>query len=291
MKTLSVIFCTLLTGISFAQESMYANEGTSTFQSNPASFGNQETFSVNSFGQIQWTEYYGTPANFNVNTGGSIPLTKNKIHQLIVGGSYGYGQDYFTKEETMHLSLGYRVKWNEHIASAVAFGSGISDLRYNLFIPMVSGTGDELYFTRENHGKAVDFNIGTMHNWKTAYLGASITHLNRPKVGSAPVELAPTLNVQAGYKIPIMGHAVFPMLQYQSVNGFRRLQVITHYVFKNDLFSAGIGFRNGGNIIYGASVALKGIRLGYNYIDIRSRLSDAGSGMHELRLSYAVGKE
>ncbi len=288
MKKYTIILSIFISSISLAQEEMYANEGSSTFQSNPASFGNQEIWSVNTFGQISFTEYYGNPSSINVNAGGIVPLTKGLKHHLIIGGSHTANQSYFVNKQTSRLSLGYRLKWNENTSASVAIGPGISDLQYNLFIPSASVSGDMLYFTEENHGREFDLSIGTMFNWKTLYAGMSVTHLNRPKIGISPRELAPTYNLQAGYKISIKGHAIFPVAQFQHVDGFSSYQLMTNYVFKKDLFSVGLGYRSGGSLLLGASCELKGIRIGYNYSTLRSRLTSESSGTHELRLSYIV---
>ena len=288
MKNFVIILSLCTVSISFAQVDMFANEGNGTFQNNPASFGNQQVWSVNTFGQLRFTDYYGAPSSFNVNAGGLIPLAKSLKHNLIIGALYSYNQDYFINNATSRLSIGYRLKWNENMSASIAFGPGVSDLQYNPFHPMVSANGEELYFIEKNHGRAFDMSIGTMFNWKTLYLGMSVTHLNRPIVGDVPQELAPTYNAQAGYKIPVKGHSIFPVVQLQHVDGFTSYQFMTNYVFKKDLFSVGLGYRLGGNLLLGASCEFKGIRIGYNYNTLRSRLTSESSGAHELRLSYIV---
>lgn len=285
----TIIFLSLCIGsISFSQEKMFTNEGYGTFQNNPASFGNQEIWSVNTFGQIRFTEYYGNPSSINVNAGGIVPLLKGLKHHLIIGGSYSSDQSYFVNNQTSRLSLGYRLKWNENTSVSLAIGPGIADLQYNLFIPSVSVSGDELYFTEKNHGRAFDLSIGTMLNWKTLYAGLSVTHLNRPEIGVSTQELAPTYNVQTGYKILVKGHSILPVAQFQYVEGFSSFQFMTNYVFKKDLFSVGLGYRSGSSLLLGASCEFKGIRIGYNYSTLRSRLTSESSGAHELRLSYIL---
>lgn len=289
MKKLTIILSVFISSISLAQEEMYANEGSGTFQSNPASFGNQEIWSVNTFGQISFTEFYRNPSSINVNAGGIVPLTKGLKHHLIIGGTHTANQSYVVNNQTSRLSLGYRLKWNENTSASVAIGPGISDLKYNLFILSTSVSGDMLlYYTEENHGREFDLSIGTMFNWKTLYAGLSVTHLNRPEIGDSPRELAPTYNLQAGYKIPVKDHSIFPMAQFQYVNGFSRYQFMTNYVFKKDLFSVGLGYRSRDSLLLGASCELKGIRIGYNYNTLRSKLTSESNGTHELRLSYVV---
>jgi type IX secretion system PorP/SprF family membrane protein len=288
MKKFTVILSVLISSISLAQEEMFANEGSGTFQNNPASFGNQEIWSVNTFGQIRFTEFYGAPGSLNVNSGGVISFSEKGKHQLIVGGSYSNNKDYFANDMTSRLSLGYKLIWNKNSSISIALGPGFSDLQYNLYHISANANGDVIYFTEENHGRSFDMSVGTMFNWKTLYAGVSITHLNSPVVGAVPVELAPTYNMQAGYKIPVKGHFIFPVAQLQHVDGFTSYQFMTNYVFKKDLFSVGLGYRLGGNLLLGASCELKGIRIGYSYNTLRSRLTSESSGAHELRLSYIV---
>lgn len=288
MKALSIIFSVFISSISLAQVEMFANEGTGTFQNNPASFGNQEIWSVNTFGNIRFSEYYGAPSSFNINAGGLISISENRKHQLIVGGSHSYNQSYFVNDVISRVSLGYRLKWNENSSISIALAPGIADLQYNLYHISASASGEEIYFTEENHGRQFDMSIGAMFNWKTLYTGVSVNHLNSPNVGAIPKELLPTINAQVGYKIPVSNHFIFPIAQVQYVNGFSSLQFMTNYVFKDDLFSLGLGYNSGRSLLLGASCKLKAIRLGYNYNLAERGLSGNSGGTHELRLSYVV---
>lgn len=288
MKNLAIIFSVLICGISLSQEEMFANEGSGTFQNNPASFGNQQLWSVNSFGQIGFTEYYGNPSSLNFNAGGIIRLTQNRKHHLILGGMHSSNSKYLTKDVTSRVSLGYRFKWNENSSMSLAVGPGISDLQYKLYHISASSNGAEIYYTEENHGRQFDMSIGAMYNWKTLYAGMSVTHLNRPLVGDYPVELAPTYSFQTGYKIPIHGHSILPVAQFQYVDNFSRFQFMANYIFKKNLFSVGAGYRSGGSLLLGASVELKGIQLGYNYNTMGTRGAMNTNGTHELRLSFVV---
>lgn len=289
MKNLLIILSFCVSSITIAQDEMFATEGCGTFQNNPASFGNQEEWSVNTFGQIGFTDYYGVNGSYNINGGGQIKLKKESKHHLILGGSSTFVNSYFINQQTSRISLGYRLQWNENASAAIAIGPGISDLTYNLYKPMVSSGGTELYFTEKNHGRNFDLSVGAMFNWKTLYGGVSATHINRPSVGVVPRELAPSYNVQAGYKIQLKESAIFPVTQFLYVGGFSSYQIMTNYIFKNDLFSFGLGYRSGGSVLVGVSAELVGIRLGYNYSTNGNTYSEySGEGTHELRLSYRV---
>ena len=285
-----IITIALLAGTStIAQDKIYSTEGFSTFQHNPASFGNQEQWSVNVFGQAQWTKYSGVPGALSFNGGGRIPLVSSGQHELIIGGSYTYNQSYFVDDQVGRLALGYRFNLNENTSFSIALAPGVSDLQYSLFVPIYhpDAFGNDTSFNASNHDRNFDMSGGLMFNWKSLYAGVSATHLNRPQVGLSSAETPITVGFQAGYKIPLKDHSIFPMVQWHSSGGFSSAQFMTHYVFKNDLFSIGAGFRTSGDLLLGTSAQLKGFKLAYNYNLYGSKSADNHGGIHELRMSYS----
>jgi type IX secretion system PorP/SprF family membrane protein len=275
---------------SIGQDRIFSTEGFTTFQQNPASFGNQEKWSLNVLGQAQWTDFYGVPGALSIYGGGRIPLESAGHHEFIIGGSFRYNHSYFDDDQGGHLALGYRFNFNENTSLTVSVAPGLYDIQYNLFVPIYlpGAIGDDTVFTAINHDTQFDLSSGLMFSWKTLYAGVSVSHLNSPQVGLNSAILPANIGFQAGYKIPLNEDYIFPMVQWHYMNGFRTAQIMTHYVYKNDLFSIGIGYQTGGNLILGASSQLNGFRLGYNYNLSGSTSEDNKGGIHEMRLSYSI---
>jgi hypothetical protein len=198
MKNFTIILSVLISSISLAQEEMFANEGSGTFQNNPASFGNQEIWSLNTFGQIRFTEFYGSPRSFNINSGGVISFSEKGKHQLIIGGSYSNNKDYFANDMTSRLSLGYRLNWNKNSSVSIALGPGISDLQYNLYHISANANGDVIFFTEENHGRSFDMSVGTMFNWKTLYAGGLNYSFKQPGCRGCAGRACPNIQHASG---------------------------------------------------------------------------------------------
>ena len=271
------------------QDGSYSSEGFNTFQYNPASYGNGEFWSVNSFGRLQWPGVDGAPKSILLNGGIQLPighLMKSKKNvSIILGSNYMYEEVGFSKKQAWNFSFGVPIRLGSQSELKLAVAPGIYSMKFEPdWIP--PQTAQDSLLPGGGKGTTFDLNIGLMFRWRSLYTGFSITHITAPKMNNMNFQLARHYHLQAGYKIPVGSHYVYPMVQAQADGAGMVFQAMTYFVYKKNLFSVGAGYRLGGSYLLGAAFELKGFRLAYNYDIVNNPLATYTNGSHEVRLSY-----
>jgi type IX secretion system PorP/SprF family membrane protein len=271
------------------QDGIYSNEGFNTFQNNPASYANSEVWSVNTFGRLQWVGIQDAPRSIHLNGGVELPIgllmgLKRNI-RITLGSSYMYEEIGFSKNHQWNFSFGVPIRLGKQSELTISLAPGIYSIKFEPSTIPPQTAQDSLLLSG-GKGTSFDLSTGLMYSWKTLYVGFSVTHLTTPRISNINFQLARQYHLQAGYKIPLGKHFVFPMMQAQADGAGMVFQAMTYFVYKKNLFSLGAGYRLGNTILLGAAFELKGFRLAYNYDLVNNPLAPNTSGSHEVRLSF-----
>lgn len=257
---------------------------------NPASFGTMETYSANSTMRIQWDGVQDAPRTLNVNTGGRVRVGPRSCYncgkEFRLGLNYQYGVVGFQRNHEWKFAIGYPIKMGESTLT-VSVAPGIIKTKFApSWVP--PQTAQDSLLPIATAGSSFDMNAGLMFNWKTLYAGFSTTHLLAPNMSEINFSLARHYYLDFGYKIPVGKHHIFPMLQLKSDGAGAVFQTFSYFVFKEDLFSVGLGYRLADALSIGAAFQKWGVRIAYHYDYMLNPLSNYGKGSHEFRLSYVL---
>ncbi|MBD3638714.1 MAG: PorP/SprF family type IX secretion system membrane protein [Crocinitomicaceae bacterium] len=284
-KSLLLLFISSSIYATAQQDGIYSSEGFNTFEHNPASYGNGEFWSVNTFGRLQWVGVDGAPKSIHVNGGVQLPLgilmNWKRNLTIIAGSSYMYKEVGFQKIHTWNFAIGMPIRIGKETELKFAIAPGIYATNLGSTWIFSQSSSDSLQ-SRANF----DLSAGMLYRWKSLYVGFSVTHLLAQEINNSGFRLARHYHLQAGYKVPVGQHYLYPMLQAKFDGAGMVLQSMNYFVFKNNLFSLGAGYRVQDAILLGAAFEFKGFRLGYNYDITLNPLAAYSSGSHELRLSY-----
>jgi hypothetical protein len=268
------------------QDVDYNFDITGPLVNNPASFGARNKLSAHVMGQ-SYLDRHGSPQNLNINAEGSVSISNYMNFHMPVFINFGlnsnFSSHYFIRNQEFNVPIAasFGIK-NTKLAFGVA--PGFRRLTYSIFesippstqpVPPVSAAGT-----------VFDLSSGVFWSGDQFYLGYSMNNMIQYKNSNI---LGPMKHdFSGGYRFKVKQHYIYPTLRFSYQDGFTRLVSMNYFQFREDLFSIAAGYALKDAIYVGASARLKKFKLSYMYDIIRSPLTNAHKGNHELKLSYLI---
>ncbi len=132
----------------------------------------------------------------------------------------------------------------------------------------------------------LDFSAGLLGYSKHYFIGGSVAHLTQPDEGLLGVAKLPMkFTGHAGAIINLEkggGSYISPNILFQAQQKFQQLNLGLYYV--NDVFVAGLWYRNSDAVIALIGVQNKNFKFGYSYDVTVSKLASNTAGSHEISL-------
>lgn len=151
---------------------------------------------------------------------------------------------------------------------------------------------DEVFSKSELKGQQLDLAVGLYYKRGPWYVGASVLHLNSPKV-----ELGETNEIQidrsyyftAGYNIKLRNPflTIHPTAMFKTDGVAYRGDVSARLVYTHEkkMFYAGVGYSPTNSVTAYLGGCIQGIHIGYSYEMYTGGIS-IGNGSHELCVKY-----
>lgn len=267
------------------QYPVFVSEGFTSFWNNPASFGSWNKFSFNAVGSLQWVGIESAPRSIMINAEHGVDFETQSDSWKNV--RFGYGINVivenvgFQNNFIFTVPLNYQIKIKESFLS-IGIAPGFRKLSFDpSWVPPSPG------FTIPPSPASFNIDAGLFWFNEKAYAGISSTRINRPHSGSGGVR---HYYVQGGYRFKIGQHYIFPQVHIAANSASTSFWNINYFQFKEDIFSVGLGFSYGSEILFAATARYKFLKLAYNYDLVMNPLSSYTSGSHQLRLSFIIDK-
>lgn len=151
---------------------------------------------------------------------------------------------------------------------------------------------DEAFSKSEVKGQQLDLAVGLYYKHGPWYLGASVLHLNAPKVElgeTNEINIDRTYYFTAGYNIKLRNPflTIHPTAMFKYDGTAYRGDVTARlvYTLDNKMFYAGVGYSPTNSVTAYLGGSLHGVHIGYSYEMYTGGIS-LGNGSHELCVKY-----
>ena len=151
---------------------------------------------------------------------------------------------------------------------------------------------DPVFSTSEVKGQQLDLAVGLYYKRGPWYLGASVLHLNSPKVElgeTNEIQIDRTYYFTAGYNIklrnPFLTIHPTAMFKYDGVGYRGDVTARLQYTHEKKMFYAGVGYSPTNSVTAYIGGSLHGVNIGYSYEMYTGGIS-IGNGSHELCIRY-----
>ncbi|MCK4920591.1 MAG: type IX secretion system membrane protein PorP/SprF [Bacteroidales bacterium] len=255
---------------------------------NPAAAGANEKVCLNMAHHEQWVGFDGAPSTSFFSADGSFSF---------FGADHGLGlsimNDAFAFNSDLGLNLNYAYRMNLGDGK-LAFGTSLGIINKSLDPDWINNEGDiagdpEIPQTKESR-VGFDMGLGIFYNTEKLFLGISTTHLNQAEIKyeNASPYLVRHYYLTAGYNLQLSNpmFEVMPTFVLKSDGKANQLYINTNLRY-NKRFWGGVSYRPGDAIvgIFGLEL-FNGVKIGYSYDFIVSKISKYSSGTHELTVGY-----
>jgi hypothetical protein len=285
-KAIFLLF--VLSSVACYSQQKFYGEGFTPFVYNPASYGTWNLLSVNTAVSFHDRVDFNQNATYMLSAAAKLQLVRNSKTFIPLGFTGGVNfiqqRDAWHSIQEVSFPIGIPMNLGDvYLNASVAPGFHSVEMEQDPFPLLPPG------YTAWKSTK-FDADIGLMLYNKSFYFGAGLTNALQPRHEKMnDYVIARIASAQAGYRIPIRNHFIFPMLQYQNANtSFHNLDAQCYFVFKDDLFSVGGGYEMNNGFSIGASFQYKGFRLAANTAFHLNKLTNANRKTFEFRLSYLI---
>lgn len=287
MKKIALLLSILsiVSTYSFSQKDLsFVSDGFSPFMNNPASTGSMNRFSTTAIYRNQWPSISNSFITYalalEADTKFGFKTTDKKLN-MPIGLNVTSNKQGFFKTQDINIPISIPIELKN---STLAFGiaPGIKNISFHEDVIII---GEPYYFEESTK---FNLNSGLFWTGENHYVGISVTNLTEPVHYLYQSERH--YNFQAGYKFKVGQHYIYPMLNGTSDFIVSYLRTMNYFQFKEDIFSIGVGYDSQNALSFAGTVRVNNFKLAYVYYQSFSSLSNASSGSHEFRLSYAIGK-
>ncbi len=260
---------------------------------NPGSAGSNDRICLNAAHREQWVGFKGAPSTsfFSADAAFSFFGAEHGAAVNILNDVYG-----FNKDLGFSLSYAYRLTIGK---GKLGIGANFGILNKALelgddgwVIPDGIGdvAGDPAIPQNSESRVAFDMGMGVFYRTENLFMGISTTHLNqaRIKYENATPYLVRHYYVNAGYRLQLANplFEVMPSFLLKSDGRANQLYINTNVRY-NKRFWGGVSYRTGEAIVGILGVELfNGVRIGYSYDFVISKLGKYNDGTHELTVGY-----
>ncbi len=257
---------------------------------NPGSVGSKDKFCLNALQRQQWVGFQGAPSTSFFSADGSFSL---------FGANHGAGISILNDKYGFNTDLGINLQYAYRIDLAtgklgIGINAGIINKALSPEWNIPDGIGDvagDPHIPQNKESRvAFDMGLGVFYRSENLFLGISATHLNqaRIKYENATPYLVRHYYATAGYCLQLSNPAfeVMPYFVLKS-DGKSNLMYLNTTVRYNKRFWGGVSYRAGDAIVglLGAEL-FNGIRIGYSYDFVTSKIGNYSDGSHELTIGY-----
>ena len=258
---------------------------------NPASAGKEEKLNIAGAYAIQLAGFEHNPNTMYV--GADMPFYLMRVRQ---GAGVQLVNDAIGVFSHKRLSLQYALQ-TRFLKGKLSIGVQAGLLSENLDGSKVELAGDKedpAFSTSEVNGTGFDLGLGLYYMHRSWYAGASVLHLNKPKVelgATNELEITPTYYLTGGYNIRLRN----PFLTIQTsllgrTDGTAWRADVTGrltYTHGKKMFYGGVSYSptNSVTVLVGGNI--HGVHLGYSY-EVYTSAINIGNGSHELFVGYQM---
>jgi type IX secretion system PorP/SprF family membrane protein len=257
---------------------------------NPGSAGSKDKICLNVLQRQQWVGFEGAPSTSYFSADGAFSLfgADHGAGLSILNDRYGFNTD-------LGISLQYAFRLEIGPGKlGIGLNGGFINKALSPEWNIPDGLGDvtgDPHIPQSKESRLVfDMGTGIFYRTENLYLGISVTHLNqaRIKYASATPYLVRHYYATAGYTLQLSNPAfeVLPYFVLKS-DGKSNLMYLNTTVRYNKKFWGGVSYRAGDAIVglLGAEL-FNGVRIGYSYDFVTSKISHYTSGSHEFTIGY-----
>lgn len=275
----------------FAQQDPEFSQTRSVLTSfNPAAAGISDQICLNAAHREQWVGFDGAPSTSYFSADAPVSF---------LGADHGVGlsilNDAFGFESDLGINLSYSYKLD---LGSGKLGLGLNlgilnkslDPEWNIPDGLGDVQGDPQIPQNKESRVGFDMGLGIFYRSENIFLGISTTHLNQARIRYENAEpyLVRHYYVTGGYRLQLPNplFEVMPMFVLKSDGKANQLYLNTNVRY-NKRFWGGVSYRAGDAIVGIVGVELfNGVRVGYSYDFVTSKIGKYSSGSHEFTLGY-----
>ena len=278
-----------LTGFS-QLDPYFASDGFTSFWNNPASTGSFNQFSLS-------TAYQNMPFT-GISPHQTFGFTMEKATDFGIKSlnqEFGVGLNIILQQngplmlQTINLPISYSIPVSKHSFLSVGASFGMKRFNYDW-----SNIEPDIDHISMGSGSDLNLNSGLLWYSEKHYLGLSVTNI-KPLLSGEVYSYSERrqYNLQSGYRFNLGKHYIYPMVNYTLYPGIyplRFTRIITHFQFREDLFSVGAGFTTNEDFLVALTGNIGHFKLAYVNRFANENLFSFKSFAHEFRLTYAIRK-
>ena len=283
------ILITFLSGDLFSQQDPEFSQTRSVLTAfNPAAAGYADKICLNMAHHEQWVGFKGAPSTSFFSADGSFSFfgADHGLGLSIMNDAYAFNSDL-----GLSLNYAYRMDLGE---GKLAIGTNLGLINKALDPQWVNNEGDIMGDPQIPQNKesrvGFDMGLGVFYSTERIFLGISTTHLNQARISyeDASTYLVRHYYMTAGYTLQLTNplFEIMPTFVLKSDGKANQLYLNTNVRY-NKRFWGGVSYRAGDAIVGIVGLELfNGVRIGYSYDFIVSKISKYSSGTHELTVGY-----
>lgn len=300
------------------QDVQYSQFYGSNILMNPAFAGATKFARVTAFQRMQWPNISGKTISsavafdryfydYKIGLGGSLQydrLASGILNNISVGPSVSY-LVLNTQKQFLRLGLGANYVNKRYTTQSLVFADQL-DANFGQILSQSTDT-----YAQTNYSKSyLDLNMGALYNTKNFWIGASVSHLNKPvqSLEANSIKTPRKIHIHTGYKfifkdqrgLAIQKESHLSLAANVKNQGTATQADLGVYYVKN-MFCVGLWYRGiplinskNGYINQDALTPLigfenRGFRIGYSYDITISKLGYQTGGSHELSMTWDFG--
>ncbi len=257
---------------------------------NPGSAGSSDRICLHAAHREQWVGFEGAPSTslFSANGAFSFFGADHGVGLSFLNDAYGFNTDL-----GINLAYAYRMDLaNGKLGLGVNLGivNKALDPEWIDVEGLIDVQGDPQIPQNKDSRVGFDMGLGIFYRSDNLFLGISTTHLNqaRIKYENASPNLVRHYYALAGYNLQLANplFEVMPHFVLKSDGKANQLYVNTTVRY-NKRFWGGVSYRSGDAIVGILGIELfNGVKVGYSYDFVTSKIGRYSSGSHEFTLGY-----
>ncbi len=283
------ILITFLSGNLFSQQDPEFSQTRSVLTAfNPAAAGYADKICLNMAHHEQWVGFKGAPSTSFFSADGSFSFfgADHGVGLSVMNDAYAFNSDL-----GLSLNYAYRMDLGE---GKLAIGTNLGLINKALDPQWVNNEGDIMGDPQIPQNKesrvGFDMGLGVFYSTEKIFIGISTTHLNQARISyeDASTYLVRHYYMTAGYTLQLTNplFEIMPTFVLKSDGKANQLYLNTNVRY-NKRFWGGVSYRAGDAIVGIVGLELfNGVRIGYSYDFIVSKISKYSSGTHELTVGY-----
>lgn len=289
---ITLLFITVMTYAQQDPEFSQHNSAMSLY--NPGSVGSHDRICLNAVHREQWVGFPNAPSTSYFSADGAFSIFGKNLGAgiSILNDNYGFNSDL-----GINLQYSYRLDLGSG-KLGIGLNTGILNKSLNPEWKTIGTTGEiqdgaegdpSIPATKDSR-TAFDMGLGVFYRTDNIFMGISATHINqgRIKYPNATPRLVRHYYITAGYTLQLP-NPMFEIMPYfiLKTDGRANQLYLNTNVRYNKRFWGGVSYRAGDAVVGQVGLELfNGVRVGYSYDFVTSKIGKYSDGSHELTLGY-----